>query len=116
MSATGGTLPPNGEEPMERPSPTAAARRRRPGRTAYRSITGRRGGGRTLPALVTVAVAAAVAVVAAPPLAYGAGEAPGAPGGGSSWTTGDKTATGTAAGGASRVWFTVAGGITTEVF
>jgi glucoamylase len=48
--------------------------------------------------------------------AYAAGEAPGAPGGGSSWTTGDKTSVGTATAAASKVWFTVAKGVTSEVF
>ena len=56
-----------------------------------------------------------VGVVTAPP-AFAAGEAPGAPGGGSSWTTGAKIAIGTATGTASKVWYTAAGGITTEVF
>ncbi|HEY7484825.1 MAG TPA: glycoside hydrolase family 15 protein [Streptosporangiaceae bacterium] len=58
------------------------------------------------------------ALVAASPAtsAYAAGEAPGAPGGGSSWTTGDKTALGTATASASKVWFTVAKGVTSEVF
>ncbi|WP_037368163.1 glycoside hydrolase family 15 protein [Amycolatopsis orientalis] len=37
-------------------------------------------------------------------------------GGPSSWTTGDKSALGTAAGTASPVWFTVAKGVTSEVF
>src|SRR5437764_966139 len=49
-------------------------------------------------------------------LAQAAGDAPGAAGGGSSWTTGNKTALGTATGPASKVWFTAAAGITTEVF
>jgi glucoamylase len=48
--------------------------------------------------------------------AHASGEAPGAPGGGSSWTTGDKTALGTATPAASKVWFTVAKGVTSEVF
>ncbi|KAB2344432.1 glycoside hydrolase family 15 protein [Actinomadura rudentiformis] len=43
-------------------------------------------------------------------------EAPGAPGGGSSWTTGDKSALGTATTTGSKVWFTVAKGVTSEVF
>ncbi|WP_084470381.1 glycoside hydrolase family 15 protein [Amycolatopsis benzoatilytica] len=37
-------------------------------------------------------------------------------GGPSSWTTGDKAALGTAAGTGSPLWFTVAGGVTSEVF
>src|SRR5438046_4409586 len=49
-------------------------------------------------------------------LAHAAGDAPGAPGGGSSWSTGDKTALGTATSAASKVWFTAAAGVTTEVF
>jgi glucoamylase len=49
-------------------------------------------------------------------LAFAAGDAPGAPGGGSSWTTGDKTALGTATSSTSTLWFTVANGVTTEVF
>jgi glucoamylase len=61
------------------------------------------------------AAAALVALGYAVP-AYAAGEAPGAPGGGSSWTTGDKMALGTATATASKVWFTVAKGVTSEVF
>src|ERR1700758_2470762 len=38
------------------------------------------------------------------------------PGGAASWTTGNKLAVGTSAGLNSRVWFTVAKGITSEVF
>ena len=38
------------------------------------------------------------------------------PGGASSWTTGNKLAVGTSAGLDSKVWFTVAKGITSEVF
>jgi glucoamylase len=48
--------------------------------------------------------------------AYAAGDAPGAPGGGSSWATGDKTALGTATAAGSKVWFTVAKGVASEVF
>ncbi|MGB8383558.1 MAG: glycoside hydrolase family 15 protein [Dermatophilaceae bacterium] len=48
--------------------------------------------------------------------AQGSGDAPGAPGGGSSWATGNKIALGTATGSASPVWFTVANGVMTEVF
>ncbi|MGH3382603.1 MAG: glycoside hydrolase family 15 protein [Actinoallomurus sp.] len=55
-------------------------------------------------------------LTSAPAAAYAAGDAPGAPGGGSSWTTGDKTAVGTATAAASKVWFTVAKGVTSEVF
>src|ERR1700720_669229 len=38
------------------------------------------------------------------------------PGGAASWTTGNKLAVGTSAGLDSKVWFTVAKGITSEVF
>src|SRR5660398_174081 len=63
-------------------------------------------------ALVALAVATGGSVASA----QESGDAPGAPGGGSSWTTGDKIALGTASGTASPVWFTVANGIMTEVF
>src|SRR3954453_5223334 len=49
-------------------------------------------------------------------VAFAAGEAPGAPGGGSSWSTGNKTVLGTATAATSTVWFTAAAGVTTEVF
>jgi glucoamylase len=65
-------------------------------------------------ALVTMLVT--IGLMFAPSAAQAAGEAPGAPGGGSSWTTGDKTALGTATATASKVWFTVAKGVTSEVF
>ena len=38
------------------------------------------------------------------------------PGGAASWTTGNKLVVGTSAGVASKVWFAVAKGITSEVF
>src|SRR5664280_952244 len=63
-------------------------------------------------ALVALAVATGGSVASA----QESGDAPGAPGGGSSWTTGDKIALGTASGTASPVWFTVANGVMTEVF
>jgi glucoamylase len=72
---------------------------------------------RTRPFVVVATAGSAVLVAAllgAP--AAAAGGAPGAPGGGSSWTTGDKTAVGTAAAAASRLWYTVADGVTSEVF
>jgi glucoamylase len=65
---------------------------------------------------VGLATVAALGAVWAGDQAHAAGEAPGAPGGGSSWTTGDKTALGTATTAASKVWFTAAAGVTTEVF
>jgi glucoamylase len=63
-----------------------------------------------------VAAVCVLGLVGLAPVAYAAGEAPGAPGAGASWTTGDKLAIGTATSPASKVWYTVAGGITTEVF
>jgi glucoamylase len=63
---------------------------------------------------VVVLVAAAFALPG--PSAGAAGEAPGAPGSGSAWTTGDKVALGTSTTSASKVWFTAANGIATEVF
>src|ERR1700754_1341741 len=44
------------------------------------------------------------------------GAAPGCCGDGSAWTTGDKDALGTSATTTSKVWYTVANGITSEVF
>jgi glucoamylase len=61
----------------------------------------------------TVSVAVFVVGVRA---ASAAGAAPGAPGGGASWSTGAKVALGTATAAASKVWFTAAAGVTTEVF
>src|SRR5437870_2640221 len=66
--------------------------------------------------VVVVATAGALALVGGGAVAFGAGEAPGAPGGGSSWSTGNKTVLGTATAAASTVWFTAAAGVTTEVF
>jgi len=61
----------------------------------------------TLTAVVTVAVTSAPAQAA---------DAPGAPGGGTAWTTGAKQGLGTSAGTASRVWYTIGQGITHEVY
>ena len=61
-------------------------------------------------------IALLVAAVGSVASAQGSGDAPGAPGGGSSWTTGNKIALGTATGTASPVRFTVANGVMTEVF
>jgi glucoamylase len=68
--------------------------------------------------LVAVALASSitVALLVNAPSARAAGDAPGAPGGASAWTTGEKVAIGTSAGTTSKVWFTAANGITTEVF
>lgn len=62
----------------------------------------------------TLVTIVAPALVLKPPLA--AGTASDGPGGGASWTTGNKMAVGTSADKTSTVWFTVANGITTEVF
>ncbi|HEY1574214.1 MAG TPA: glycoside hydrolase family 15 protein [Pseudonocardiaceae bacterium] len=62
-------------------------------------------------------VALAVAFVGpAAGTAAAAGTAPGCCGDGSAWTTGDKDAVGTSATATSKVWYTVANGITSEVF
>ncbi len=45
-----------------------------------------------------------------------AAEAPGAPGGGSNWTTGAKQGLGTSATDDSKVWYTLAQGVLTEVY
>ena len=67
-------------------------------------------------AVAAIGAGGALLLVLTGPVAFAAGEAPGAPGGGSSWSTGDKLAIGTATGSASKVWFTAAGGVTTEVY
>lgn len=64
--------------------------------------------------LVCLIVVLTMAVAVAPGL--GAGTASGGPGSGASWTTGNKLAVGTSAGSFSKVWFTVAQGITSEIF
>lgn len=72
---------------------------------------------RVLPAiLISVAVVAGITLVAAPSAPAATGAAPGCCGDSSAWTTGDKEALGTSATTTSKVWFTVANGITTEVF
>jgi glucoamylase len=55
-------------------------------------------------------------VVSAPVESLAAGTASGGPGDAAAWTTGNKLAVGTSADTASRVWFTVAKGITSEIF
>lgn len=75
--------------------------------------------GRRVDRLRWLAVLAAVGLtgaLASSASAVAGSEAPGAPGGASSWSTGDKVAVGTATGAGSKVWFTVARGVTTEVF
>src|SRR5512142_1585359 len=71
---------------------------------------------RTLRIFVGPCLAAIVLTVAVPATSFAAGDALGAPGQGSSWTTGNKLAIGTSSGTTSKVWFTVANGISTEVF
>ena len=66
--------------------------------------------------MIVMTTVGALALAGAGTRALAAGDAPGAPGGGSSWTTGDKTSLGTATSAASKVWFTAAAGVTTEVF
>jgi glucoamylase len=66
--------------------------------------------------ILIVSTAGILALVVSGGVALAAGEAPGAPGGGSSWSTGNKTVLGTATAAASTVWFTAAAGVTTEVF
>src|SRR2546421_12774177 len=66
--------------------------------------------------VLVVSSAGILALVVGGGVAFAAGEAPGAPGGGSSWSTGNKSVLGTATAAASTVWFTAAAGVTTEVF
>ena len=66
--------------------------------------------------LGTVFVAAVILVVSIPSGSPAAGIASDGPGVQASWTTGNKVAVGTSADTVSKVWFTVAKGITTEVF
>lgn len=65
--------------------------------------------------LATVTVLA-LGLASLPAAARAAGEAPGAPGGGSSWTTGEKMAYGTSADATSKVWFTAANGVPSEIY
>src|SRR2546426_3851242 len=68
-----------------------------------------------------IAFAAVVALVASAPVAsqtshLAAGTASDGPGDTAAWTTGNKLAVGTSADTTSKVWFTVAKGITSEIF
>jgi glucoamylase len=68
-----------------------------------------------------IVFATLVALVASAPVkpdetALAAGTANDGPGGGASWTTGNKLAVGTSVEKTSKVWFTVANGISSEVF
>jgi glucoamylase len=67
-------------------------------------------------ALATVVGMALVGPSAGATAVPAAGVAPGCCGDGSAWTTGDKDALGTSTTTTSKVWFTVANGITSEVF
>jgi glucoamylase len=69
-------------------------------------------------AIVFATLAALVALVLVNPYetALAAGTASDGPGVAAAWTTGNKLAVGTSAENTSKVWFTVANGITTEVF
>src|SRR5207244_11904519 len=60
--------------------------------------------------------AAAAVVLVAAPAASASGTASDGPGAGASWATGNKVALGTSATTTSKVWFTVAKGVTSEVF
>jgi glucoamylase len=72
---------------------------------------------RKIGATLAVVVATVAGLLVLGPAAGAAtGAAPGCCGGGSAWTTGDKDALGTSATTTSKVWFTVANGITSEVF
>src|SRR6476659_2980051 len=65
--------------------------------------------------LMTLAAVVGLAMWS-PIQAHAAGTASDGPGNGAAWTTGNKVAVGTSADTTSKVWFTVAKGITTEVF
>ena len=71
----------------------------------------------SLVSVLTVAVAlVASAPVKSQTIGVAGGTASDGPGVAASWTTGNKLGVGTAVGEASKVWFTVANGITSEVF
>jgi GH15 family glucan-1,4-alpha-glucosidase len=72
--------------------------------------------GRRFPVILaaTVLLAAGLGVPAS--AAAASSPAPGAPGGPSSWTTGAKQGVGTATTDASKVWYTLAEGVLTEVY
>jgi glucan 1,4-alpha-glucosidase len=85
-----------------------------------RRLTLRRGRSCQLAAVAVVALAAAALSVPAsfsvPASAAVATAAPGAPGGASAWTTGAKQGVGTSTTSASKVWYTLAGGVLSEVY
>src|SRR5215468_10993531 len=70
---------------------------------------------RGLAGLVTLAAVVGLAMWS-PIQAHATGTASDGPGDSAAWTTGNKLAVGTSADTTSKVWFTVAKGITTEVF
>lgn len=84
--------------------------------SAGRGTEHRAGRGTGLALLVAIALAFVGSAPAGALTQPHTGTAPGCCGDGSSWTTGDKDALGTAATTTSKVWFTVADGITSEVF
>jgi glucan 1,4-alpha-glucosidase len=70
-------------------------------------------------AVVVAAVVTALAVPLLPAVATGtaaATDAPGAPGAGATWTTGDKEGLGTSTTASSKVWYTLTGGALSEVY
>ncbi|CAA9320527.1 MAG: GH15 [uncultured Nocardioidaceae bacterium] len=69
-----------------------------------------------LPLVLGAASAPAAAVPSTGTSTARAGEAPGGPGVSSRWTTGAKNGLGTSAGTGSKVWFTLTGGMMSEVY
>ncbi len=67
-------------------------------------------------ALVAAVPTASAAPGSSPQSATRTGAAPGAPGAPARWTTGAKNGVGTAAGTGSKVWFTLTGGVMSEVY
>ena len=91
--------------------------------THHTALRGRpRGRARLLAAAALPVVLAVTAPPTAAPASAApgdvsrAGAAPGAPGGPARWTTGAKDGLGTSAGTASKVWFTLTGGVMSEVY
>ena len=66
----------------------------------------------------SAAALVAAVMVAIPPgtASASSGEAPGAPGAGSDWVTGDKDGFGTAHNTSSKVWYTLHGGELSEIY
>lgn len=80
-----------------------------------RIFTRRRTAGLAIAAAATAAIVASVAGAPQPAGASG-GAASDGPGDAAAWATGNKVGVGTSSDMASKLWFTVANGITTEVF